>query len=136
MADVIKLARELGKALQQDSTYKAVADNQKAFDECKEISDKMQEFYSLRSDLEEEVLNGKDTDNKDKILELDTKIQDLYEVINNDPIVIKYNRSKKELDLLITQITQIISKSGEGEDPDEIELEQCTGDCSTCGSIE
>ena len=129
--DVITLARELGKAIQQDERYIIFRNAEKVNDEDMELQKMIEEFNDLRAEINNEV-SKKEKDSA-KIEELDKRFKKLYNDIVNRPDMIIYTEAKNKLDKMLSYVNQIIVGSVQGADPDEIEEQvQCSGSCSCC----
>ncbi len=132
--DIIKMARELGKAIQADQLYKDMLTANDLAENSAELQKKLNEFSELRTQINREIMKSEDEKSNDVITELDTKLRKLYDEIANSPEMIAYNAAKSALDSQINFVTQIISGAANGEDPDTIEKQTgCTGSCSSCG---
>ena len=123
--DIIKMARELGKAIQEDDRYLALRLATQSNDEDQALQDMIGEFNLKRVSLNQEVQKA------DK----DREIKELYQKIMSYPKMVVYNGAKKEVDSMMNYINRILVMSVNGEDPDSVEMSDvsCTGSCSTCG---
>jgi len=130
--DIIELTRELGKALQNDDRYIAYTLAKQVNDNDEELQKLMNEFDSLRMDLNTEMCKeDKDTD---RIKELDQGIKSHYKQIMENRNMIVFAAAQKSLESLVGNIQQIITMCANGEDPDTCEPSAgCTGSCATCG---
>lgn len=129
--DVIKAARELGKAIQSDDRYKRMSVAQRNNDADKELQDMIGSFNMKRAQLNAEVQKSdKDTE---KIKEMDAEIKAAYANIFENENMIEYTNSKREMEEMINHINAIVSGSTSGQDPDEIDpFASCGGDCGGC----
>ena len=129
--DIITLARELGKAIQQDERYIIFRNAEKVNDEDEELQKMIEEFNDLRAEMNNEM-SKKEKDSA-KIEELDKRFKTLYNDIINRPDMIVYTEAKNKLDKVLTYVNQIIVGSVQGADPNTIEEQvQCSGSCSGC----
>lgn len=130
--DIIEMARELGKALQNDDRYIAYSLAKQVNDEDKELQEQIESFEKMRYDLSMELTKeNKDTD---KIKELDENIKATYNSIMSNKNMIVFTAAQNSLESLVANIQQIITMSANGEDPATCEPSTgCTGSCSTCG---
>lgn len=130
--EIIKMARELGKALQSDDRYTAYMLAKKKNDEDTELQNLIDSFDKKRSELNTAMCaDDKDTD---KIKALDTEIKETYTKIMSNPNMVFFSGAQSALEQLVTEINQIITMCANGEDPDTCEVQQsCSGSCSTCG---
>lgn len=130
--DIIEMARELGKALQNDDRYIAYNLAKQVNDEDKELKEQIDSFEKMRYDLSMELTKeNKDTE---KVKELDENIKETYNKIMSNKNMIVFSAAQKSLELLVNNIQQIITLSANGEDPASCEPSSgCTGSCATCG---
>ncbi|MBR4361636.1 MAG: YlbF family regulator [Ruminococcus sp.] len=130
--DIIEMARELGKALQNDDRYIAYNLAKQVNDEDKELQEQIDSFEKMRYDLSMELTKeNKDTE---KVKELDENIKETYNKIMSNKNMIVFSAAQKSLELLVNNIQQIITLSANGEDPASCEPSSgCTGSCATCG---
>ena len=130
--DVITLARELGRAIQQEESYKKLHDVQAQADADTELQSLIGEFNLKRMNINQEA-SKKDRD-QDKLNKLNTDMREVYSQIMSNEHMIAYNEAKGEFDKVINRVNAIISQSSEGGDPETADYdENCTGSCSTCG---
>lgn len=133
--DVIKMAREIGAAIQQDPRYAA-------YNEAKELNDKDEalqkligEFNLKRFELNSEM--GKPEKDNEKLQKLDNEIKSLYGEIMANESMEKFNTTKNAMDDMLSQINYIITMAANGEDPMTCPTHQpssgCSGSCSSCG---
>lgn len=130
--DVIKTARELGKAIQQDERYLKLASCGQSNDEDQELQDMIGRFNLRRLDLNNEI--NKDEKDQAKVDEINAEIKDLYAKLMDNPSMTAYQEAKADIDELMEFVMQIIRGSINGEDPDAIEPNQggCSGSCGSC----
>lgn len=131
MSKVEKLARELGKAIQEDVRYRAYYDTKKANDSDAELQAKIGEFNVIRMNLDTE-LQKEERDN-DAVKELNNKLREIYGEVMNTESMKKFNMAKQGMDMMMNEVNTIISMCADGADPDTCEVTNCTGSCSTCG---
>ena len=131
--DIIKMARELGKAIQEDDRYLALRLATQSNDEDQALQDMIGEFNLKRVALNQEV--QKQDKDQEKMNQLDQQIKQLYQKIMSYPKMFVYNVAKNEVDAMMNYINRILVLSVNGEDPDSVEMSDtsCTGSCSTCG---
>lgn len=131
---VIEMARELGKKIQQEESYVALMNAQRAVEEDDELQEKIAEFNMKRYELTQEITKS-DRDDK-KIEELDKVVHELYDVATNHEKMVAYNDAQDEFNEMFEYVLHIIQMSATGDDPDTIarpEQGGCSGDCSSCG---
>lgn len=129
--DVITMARELGKELQQTASYKAFDAAKAAADQDGELQRFIGEFNLCKMNLSS-VMQGEDKD-VSRTQTLNAELRSLYDQITARPAMIAYNTAKDVIDREITFIQQILIGAANGEDPDSIqEQPACTGSCDSC----
>lgn len=132
--DIIQMARELGKAIQQDELYLKMNEASAATEKSTELQSKISAFSELRLQLNKEVMKSEEEKNEDLITELDSKLRALYQEVTEDPTMMAYNSAKAQLESTLNFISQIITGSANGQDPDMIEQQaSCSGSCGSCG---
>lgn len=130
--DMIKLARDLGHAIQEDEAYKALMTAQKEADEDKELQDLIGEFNLKRIAINNEV--NKEDKSEDKIKELNEEMRTAYANVMKNEHMAKYQDARMELDQKVQRVLAIVTNSAQGDDPDTTDFSpECTHDCSTCG---
>ena len=114
--DIIAMARELGKAIQQDQA----------------LQDLIVKFTMKRSELTTEMAQeNKDTD---KLNTLDKELKEVYAEVMANENMAEFNAAKHEVDDMMNFISTILYGSVNGEDPDTIEMQVgCGGNCASCG---
>lgn len=123
----IELARQLGHAIQNEESYKAVTEAGNAIDSDSELTGLIGAFAQKRDSI---------TDNTDQstLEALDKELESLYQQIMSHPKMQAFEEAKKNFSVLMDRILAIVTKSADGEDPDTEEPDQkCSGDCCTCG---
>lgn len=130
--DIIALARELGKAIQQDERYKRIDAAKRANDADESLQKLIVDFNMKRSELTNEMAQ----ENKDpeKLNKLDKELKEVYQEVMANPNMAEFNAAKVEVDGMMNFITEILYGSVNGENPDTIEMhEGCGGNCGSCG---
>lgn len=130
--DMIELAREIGKQIQQDSSYINVKAAEQACDEDKNLQQQIADFNMKRMTLSQE--SNKQPRDDQKVAKLNQELRECYEKVMSNENMSNYNNAKTELDHKIKHIIDIITMSAEGADPDTVqEQTDCGHDCSCCG---
>jgi len=131
--ELIAMARELGKRLQQSDEYKIMLDAKMHFEQDEELQKQIGEFNLKKMDLNQQIGKGENKD-QDKISQLDKEIRALYQQIMTSPNMQVYSIAQKTMDDILNQIATILSMSASGEDPESIDLSarSCGGNCSGC----
>lgn len=130
--DIIAMARELGKAIQQDERYKRIDAAKKANDADSALQDLIVKFNMKRSELSTEMAQ----ENKDpeKLNALDKELKELYSEVMANKNMVEFNAAKVEVDTMMNFISEILYGSVNGENPDTIEMQTgCGGNCASCG---
>lgn len=128
--DIIAMARELGKAIQQDERYKRIDAAKQANDKDAALQDLIVKFNLKRSDLNTEMAQ----ENKDveKLNALDAECKELYQKIMENEHMVEFGAAKTEVEAMMNFINEILYGAVNGEDPDTIEMHTCNGSCSGC----
>lgn len=130
--DVITLARELGKAIQEDERYKLFNDVKNKADNDAELQDLIGQFNLKRLALSNAV--NSETPDQAKLEELDKELKALYDTVMSNPNMAAFNDSKKAVDDFMAFVNQILTASINGEDPMAVEQnDDCGGNCGSCG---
>ncbi len=129
--DAIAMARELGKAIQQDERFIRMMAQQQTSDADPQLQELIGQFNLKRIDLNAE-LNREEKD-QDRINAINNEVREIYSKIMANENMAAYNAAKNELDELVEYVMQILRGSINGEDPELIELQSgCSGSCSSC----
>lgn len=129
--DAIQAARELGKAIQQDTRYIRLGTAQKANDADSGLQEMINSFNLLRGQLNSEVQKQeKDTE---RIKELDAEVKETYRLIFENENMKEFTAAREDFQSMLAFVNQIVTGSAGGENPDAIEFQQsCGGDCGGC----
>jgi len=131
--DMIKLTRELGAAIQQDTRYVNLQVARQNNEEDEGLQELIKEFNLQRMNLNNEV--SKDERDEEKIKAVNAAVRAIYDEIMNNPNMAAYEAAKQEMDALTAKITGIISLCVNGEDPETCEPSVgcgSQGGCSGC----
>lgn len=129
--DLIEKARELGDLIQKDERYINFQKASQESEDNKQLQDMIGEFNLKRLNINQETM--KKEKDPDKIKQLDKELNDLYKDIMANELMVNYNKASEELNSLVRNICTIITKSSEGQNPQDIDLNACSGNCSSCG---
>lgn len=130
--DMIQLARELGKAIQQDERYLRLQKAKQASDNDQKLQELIGEFNLKRMAINNEA--SKSERSEEKLQQLNTELRHTYaEIMKNDNMT-AYNEAREALDAVMKRVNAIIALSAEGEDPETADLDEssCGGSCSSC----
>jgi cell fate (sporulation/competence/biofilm development) regulator YlbF (YheA/YmcA/DUF963 family) len=131
MDQVINAARSLGKIIQADGRYIRYAEAQKMQENDAELQEMISQFHQVRLSLNEEM-GGPDKDQA-RIGELDSEMKTLYKDIFANPNMLELTEARTEMEELLTFVNQIVTGSGNGQNPETIEFSAgCGGSCSSC----
>lgn len=133
MADVIKLARELGAALQADARYEALMQARKVNDEDEALQNLIGEFNMIMLKAQQEA--EKEDKDEAKMQEYNEQYVAAYQKIMANENMVAYQAAQSELEAVVNTVNGIIAMSLNGEDPMtcDPDAQNCTHDCSTCG---
>ena len=129
--DVITMARELGKALQQEEAYIKWQEAQHTADADAELQKLIGEFNLKRMIINDEA--SKQDRDQEKLTKANKEMRDVYSKIMSNDNMIAYNDAKSAFDAILNRVSAIIQQSAQGADPDTADAADCTGSCSTCG---
>ena len=133
MAELLEMAKQLGKELQKDARYlafrKASADN----DADEELQNLIGEFNLKRLDLGNE--EDKPEPDADRAKVLGEEVRDLYSKIMAHDSMRAYQAARAEFEQLLDGINRVIAYSAAGQDPDDFDpaaAASCSGNCAGC----
>lgn len=130
--DVISMARELGKAIQQDDRYIAYNLAKQANDNDAELQKLIGDFNITRMNINKEMSSENRDD--ERIKALDEELKSTYAKIMSNKNMVVFNAAQNGYEQMMNDINQIITMCANGEDPDTCEISHgCSGSCSTCG---
>lgn len=130
--DIIEMARQLGKEIQQDPRYVRLMTARQANDEDMGLQKLIEDFNNKRVELSQ-AINSEERD-VDKLTALDKELKELYQAVMDNEHMLEFNAAKQELDDMVSFVNQIIVGSVNGEDPQLIEKQvSCGGNCASCG---
>lgn len=133
--DVIKMAREMGKALQQDADYLAFVAAKEANDNDTELQQMIEKFNLLATTADYE--NSKETPDQEKLEGFNKQLQELYAAIMQNENMAAFENAKNKVDNKMNTVVAILAAAVNGEDPMTFDPEahhSCGGDCSHCHS--
>ena len=127
--DIIEKARELGRLIQEEDSYKKLQDAQKNADADMELQRLIGEFNLKRMSINNEASK------KEKLSKLNTEMREAYSQIMSNENMIAYNDAKAAFDVVANRVLAIVQQSAEGADPETADYSQssCSGSCATCG---
>lgn len=131
--DIITMARELGKAIQQEEAYIKLHEVQDKADADAELQSLIGEFNLKRMSINNEA--SKQERDQDKLAQLNTEMREVYSKIMSNENMIAYNEAKEAFDVVANRVLAIVQQSAEGADPETADYSQssCSGSCESCG---
>ena len=134
MADLMEMAKQLGKELQKDERYLAFRKAEEANDKDTELQNLIGEFNLKRLDLGNEEDKAEHDD--DRIKALGEEVRSLYSQIMANKNMAAYQGARAQFEQLLDGINRVIAISAAGHDPDSYDpaaaAAGCSGDCSAC----
>lgn len=132
MADVIKLAREIGKEIQLSDEFLKLEIARQNSDSDTVLQELIDKFNIVRVEISD-LVSAIDKD-EEAIKSKNAELKLLYDDIMQNKNMITYNLAKKDMDLLLARVTAIITQSADGANPETADYSpSCNGSCSTCG---
>ena len=110
--DIISMARELGKALQQEETYINWKNTQQTADADAELQKLIGEFNLKRMIINDEA--GKQDRDQEKLTQANKEMRAVYSQIMSNENMIAYNDAKAAFDAVLNRVTAIIQQSAQG----------------------
>ena len=132
--DLIQMARELGAAIQQDERYLNFMQAHEANDKDNELNSLIGKIQLVHMSYNQEA--SKDDKDEEKLKALDREFNTLYNEVRCNPNMRRYEKARDEIDVLMKEITGILTLCVRGEDPmtcDPNATAGCGGDCGSCG---
>ena len=127
--DIIEKARELGRLIQEEDSYKKLQDAQKNADADMELQRLIGEFNLKRMSINNEA--SKKERDQEKLSKLNTEMREAYsQIMSNENMI-----AKAAFDVVANRVLAIVQQSAEGADPETADYSQssCSGSCATCG---
>ena len=98
-------ANNLAKAIQESKEYKEYENAKKELESNLEMKKKVEEFEKIRYDVQVMSFQGKQDEEKTK------KLQDMYEILNNDPKIKEFFDIEVRFNIMIADVNKIVSES-------------------------
>lgn len=132
--DVIEIARQLGKAIQEDERFSDYTLAKERNDGDEALQALIGEFNLIRQNLAMEEGKPAEEQNPERMADLNEKLQAAYNAVMTNENMADFTMAKAGMDKLMNQINTILSHALNGDDPLTCAVESvCTGSCSTCG---
>ena len=134
MADLMEMAKQLGKELQKDERYLAFRAASEENDQDTELQNLIGEFNLKRLDLGNE--EDKAEHDEERVKVLGEEVRTLYSQIMAHDSMRKYQAARAEFEQLLDGINRVIAMSAAGQDPDSYDPNAitagCSGNCAGC----
>ena len=133
--DIIKLTRELGKAIQADERYAKVVAAREVNEKDDELNELIGRMQLTHMSYQHEA--SKEDANEQKLTAYEEEFMGLREKILNNQNMINYEKARMDIDEMMNYIVAILTECIKGEDPETCEPPQehsCGGNCSSCNS--
>ena len=124
--EIMDMAAMLGQRMKTEPEAVRFLKAREAFNESVELRTAFSEYNVQRMLLEQEA-NKEDIDNE-LVKRIDTRIDELFEMITHHPIYVEIEESQNALNEALKKVMDKITEQITGEAP-----AGCTHDCSTCG---
>ena len=124
--EIFELAEQLGKALKNDEKLIKLEQAKKAYE-----ADGQLQKYMVEYEVQQKALQGELTKPERDTMFIDIiqkRINELYELIMNNPVFIQLNEAQADVNELMNAVNNTITFHITGEKPSS-----CTHNCSTCG---
>lgn len=132
--DVIEIARQLGKAIQEDERYSDYVLAKEKNDNDEALQALIGEFNLIRQNLIMEQEKPAEEQNPERMAELNEQLNVAYNAVMTNENMADYTMAKASMDKLMGQVNTILSHALNGDDPMTCATEAaCSGSCSTCG---
>ncbi len=130
--DIIELARQLGRELQQDESYIKMRLAEQTSENDTELQKLIDSYNTTRIEIDDEATNEKR--DMAKLRELNAVLRKTYAQIMQNENMTAYSSAKQEFQSKLQRVVAIIQNSAEGEDPDTTDFVSngCSGNCSGC----
>lgn len=132
MEQILEMAKELGRAIQQDERFVKVRMAQARADEDEALQALIGEFNLKRMAINAESAKGEEQD-EEKLRALNVEIREVYAKVMANESMAAYNEAKTEMDKLTNAVGAILNMAAQGLDPDDYDEHSCSGNCSSCG---
>ncbi len=134
MADLLEMAKQLGKELQKDERYLKFRRASEQNDADEELQNLIAQFNQKRLDLgnEEDAAEH----DEERVKALGEEVRAIYSDIMRNPNMTAYQGARAEFEQLLDGINRVIAISAAGQDPDKFDPAafsgSCSGNCSGC----
>ena len=133
--DIIKLTRELGKAIQADERYAKFVEARETNEKDDELNELISRMQLVHMSYQHEA--SKEDAKEDKLSAYEEEFMSLRDKIMNNQNMINYEKARMDIDEMMNYIVAILTECIKGEDPETCEPPKehtCGGNCSSCSS--
>lgn len=133
MEKIVKITRELGKAIQESSRYSRFVSAKEANENDSELNDLISRMQLVHMSYQAEA--SKEDANEGKLQAYEDEFMGLREKIMSNANMINYEIARGEIDEMMKYITGLLTECIKGEDPETCEPpaeHDCGGECSSC----
>ena len=134
MDNIVKLARELGAAVQNDARYATLQAAKAANDADGELTALIGKINLIQMSYQAE--SEKETPDENKLGGYDQEFREAYGELMLNKNMQAYETARQDIDELMNYVVQILSLCVNGEDPETCEPQahdhNCGGGCSSC----
>ena len=131
---LLEMVHELGRQIQKDERYLKLSNAKALMDEDKEMQDLIGDFNLARMNLSTKMAEKTQNDDDSKVIaDLNKQVNEMYDQLMAHPLMVAYSAARDEMNSFMTVVNAILNAAVNGQNPDEVTEESCTGDCSTCG---
>ncbi len=126
---IVALAKQLGKELQECEKFKEYMAAKKDFLENDELKTKLSEFKVQKALLDKQA----ELENADEVVidAIGARAELLYREINENPVFVRFQNAEQEFNMLLGAVNTTIGSFL--KDPDEVSASgSCSGNCSSC----
>lgn len=136
MDKVEKLARELGKAIQEDERYLNFVKAREENEKDEKLNELLGQVQLIHMNYGREMQKGEEAD-QEKLDSFEKEFNEVFTIVKNHPKMAQFEDARDGLDSLMRFVTGILSMCAYGDDPDTCDPNaqdsSCSGDCSSCG---
>lgn len=131
---LLEIVHELGREIQKDERYLKLSSTKAIMDADKEIQDLIGDFNLARMNLSAKMAEKEQKDEDSQVISaLNKQVNEMYDRLMQHPLMVAYSAARDEMNNFMTVVNAILNAAVNGQNPDEVTEESCTGDCSTCG---
>ena len=127
MTDLIKLAHELGEAIEASEEFKAYAEAKALQETDSELQMFIGEYNLRRMQLMTELQKDPADQDEEMLNSMRDTMNGAYDKVINHPVMKKFSQASEDLQELVNGVYQVINFHVTGEEP-----HSCSGNCSGC----